>query len=233
MVSAAGRRNLKGGFAGHDDSRPEQFVRSLQQAHEVQVLFEGLSSYRQATSDTGAQTPQRSCLPMRGLRKDFQAWQTPKGDPRRSTTLRLKNRNPGNPLANFCDAGPLSVALKGWLSGIEAPYGRRKCLCHGAGALLRPEIAPRAVSQSSCGRKRLGTIARNAGERRAGDGLSRLAPAQTAQSRKTRAPLPGPVCRGEGRGGQGRTDSHALSNTWESVQNLDSVVTHGRENVRV
>lgn len=71
--------------------------------------------------------------------------------------------------------------------------------------------------QTSCGRKRLGTIARNAGERRAGDGLSRLAPARTAQSRKTRSLAPAQYA-----GERGLTDSHVLSNTWESVQNLDS-----------
>jgi hypothetical protein len=71
----------------------------------------------------------------------------------------------------------------------------------------------------SWGRKRLGTIARNAGERRAGDGLSCLAPARTAQSRKTRSLAPAQFA-GERAGGEGATDSHALSNTWESVPNL-------------
>lgn len=100
----------------------------MRQAREVQVLFEGLPSCRQATCDTGAQAAEKSYLPMRGLRKDFQAWQAAEADPRRSTTLRLRNRNLGNPLANFCDAGLPSVALKGWPAGIAARYVRHKRL---------------------------------------------------------------------------------------------------------
>lgn len=130
---------------------------------------------------------------MRAVRSGIPTWPTKEDDARSGRRSWRVTPDRSFRCAKVCARSFWPAHVSSCAFGLRASRGRTNLCAIALHHFPVPNPAPMQVcgraEPNSCGRKRLGTIARNAGERRAGDGLSRLAPARTAQSRK-RAPSP-------------------------------------------
>lgn len=143
---------------------------------------------------------------MRAVWSGIPTWPTKEGVARSRRRSKGVMRDRSSACAKMC-AGPFwSAHVSSYVFGLRVSKGRTNLCAIALDHFPVPNPAPRQVcvraEPRNYGRKRLGRIARNAGERRAGDGLSRLAPARTAQSRKTRSLAPAQFA-GERAGGEG------------------------------
>jgi hypothetical protein len=155
---------------------------------------------------------------MRAVWSGIPTWPTKEDVARSRRRSKGVMRDRSSACAKMCARPFWSAHVSSYVFGLRVSKGRTNLCAIALDHFPVPNPAPRQVcvraEPRNYGRKRLGRIARNAGERRAGDGLSRLAPARTAHSRK-RAPSPRRSLPGRGRGERGLTDSHALCITWE------------------
>lgn len=185
------QRISKGMLIRDGENESDQFMCGLWRTSEGPLLLAGVPTHCESSADESEPPFEGPSLPMPVLRSGISPWASEEGNSRIRRRSRARRRRlsilsvhrttkASERSSNFC-----GVALDH--SAIPNPARERVC---------------GNDEPMTCGRKRLGTLARSAGEQRAGEGLSRLAPARTALSRKTRSPLPGAVRRGEGRGGE-------------------------------
>lgn len=179
-------------------------MRDLWEASKGPLLLAAMPTHGQGSADAGKAAFERSHLPMPTLWPGI-----PPGAAKESNSRIRRRRGVMTRLRCCMDTKACADSDSyGHILVVRSAIGPRKrgtTFC--AVALHHFPVSNPAqkwvcanAEQTSCGRKRLGRIARNAGERRAGDGLSCLAPARTAQSQK-RAPSPRRSLPGRGAGG--------------------------------